>query len=268
MRRKRALKRGRALWILAAGGVGYLLGGWQTVALRSSPDLSATQTIALRFPDDADVTATVLDAAASSAATASATGAAKAMVLGPAELALLSPEPLVQVPQAQSQIGQSSPQAQPAAAESAAASSPRAEAPATAHPRTAAVLKAIAPIRTAAAAALAAVIPHHAERPGFLNDAQIASIKGRLHLTPDQERMWPAVEAALRNIAYANARDARRRGVPPGATDAAAIDPNGAEVANLKSAAIPLIMSFDDEQRNEVRSLAHVMGLDRLASEF
>ena len=262
MRRKRALKRGRALWILAAGGVGYLLGGWQTVTLRSSPDLSAAQTIALRFPDDADVTATVPDAAANPAAMASATGAAKAMVLGPAELALLSPEPLVQVPQAQPQARQSSAQAEGAA------SSPPAEAPATAHPRTAAVLKAIAPIKTAAAAALAAVIPHHAERPGFLNDAQIASIKGRLHLTPDQERMWPAVEAALRNIAYANARDARRRGAPPGATDAAAIDPNGAEVANLKSAAIPLIMSFDDEQRNEVRSLAHVMGLDRLASEF
>jgi hypothetical protein len=29
-----------------------------------------------------------------------------------------------------------------------------------------------------------------------------------------------------------------------------------------------LILSFSDEQKNEVRSLAHVMGLDRLASEF
>jgi hypothetical protein len=256
MRRKRALKRGRALSILVAGGVGYLLGGWQIVALRSSTDISPSQTVALRFPDDADVTATVPDRAASPAATASVTGAAKAMVLGPAELALLSPEPLVQAPQAQRQT------------DSAAASSPPAEAPAAPHGRAAAVLRAIAPVKQAAAAALAAVTPHPAERPGFLNDAQIASIKGRLRLTPDQERMWPAVEAALRNIAYANARDARRRGLPPGATDVAAIDPNGAEVANLKSAAIPLIMSFDDEQRNQVRSLAHVMGLDRLASEF
>ena len=45
----------------------------------------------------------------------------------------------------------------------------------------------------------------------MLNDAQIASIKARLHLTPDQERMWPAVEAALRNIAYAKAREPSRR---------------------------------------------------------
>jgi len=258
MRRKRALKRGRALSILVAGGVGYLLGGWQIVALRSSTDLSAAQTVALRFPDDADVTATAADIAASMAASPAATApsATKAMVLGPAELALLSPQPLVRVPQAQQQ------------ADGVAAASPPAETPAAPHGRTAAVIKAMAPVKQAAAAALAAVMPHNAERPGILNDAQIASIKGRLHLTPDQQRMWPAVEAALRNIAYANARDARRRGLPPGATDVATIDPNGAEVANLKSAAIPLIMSFDDEQRNQVRNLAHVMGLDRLASEF
>ncbi len=263
MRRKRASKRGRALLILVAGTAGYLLGGWHIVALHSSTDLSPSQTVALRFPDDAEVTATTPDAAASPAATASVTGAVKAMILGPAELALFSPEPLVPAP---SQARQSAAQAEPAAAEAAAASQP-AETAVAPHPRAAAVLRAIAPVRQAAAAAIAAVT-HRAEQPGFLNDAQIASIKGRLHLTADQQRMWPAVEAALRNIAYANARDARRRGLPPGATDAAAIDPNGAEVANLKSAAIPLIMSFDDEQRNQVRSLAHVMGLDRLASEF
>jgi hypothetical protein len=80
-------------------------------------------------------------------------------------------------------------------------------------------------------------------RPGFLlNDAQIASIRTRLHLTPDQESMWPAVEAAL--------------------------DPDSDAVQGLKSAAVPLIMSFSEEQKSEVRNLAHVMGLDKLASEF
>ena len=108
----------------------------------------------------------------------------------------------------------------------------------------------------------------HATRPGFvLNDAQIASIKSRLHLSPDQERMWPSVEAALRNIAYAKAHDAHRRATP-GSTDVASLDPDSAEVQGLKSAAFPLIMSFSDEQKNEVRSLAHVMGLDKLASEL
>ena len=104
-------------------------------------------------------------------------------------------------------------------------------------------------------------------RPGFmLDDAQIASIKERLHLTPDQEQMWPAVEAALRNIAYTRAQQARRRGVSGDTTQVADIDPESVE--GLKSAAVPLIMSFDDEQKQQVRDLAHVMGLDQLASQF
>ena len=103
------------------------------------------------------------------------------------------------------------------------------------------------------------------DRPGYmLDDAQIASIKERLHLTPDQQQMWPAVEVALRNIAYTRAQQARdrRRGV----VQTGDIDPQSVE--NLKSAAVPLIMSFDDDQKQQVRDLAHVMGLDQLASEF
>jgi hypothetical protein len=95
----------------------------------------------------------------------------------------------------------------------------------------------------------------------MLDDAQIASIKERLHLTPDQEQMWPAVEVALRNIAYTRAQQARDRTMQP-----ADIDPES--VDGLKSAAVPLILSFNEEQKQEVRDLAHVMGLDQLASQF
>jgi hypothetical protein len=99
------------------------------------------------------------------------------------------------------------------------------------------------------------------ERPGYLlNDAQIASIKQRLHLTPDQEQMWPAVEAALRNMAYTHTQPARRT------AQTAEVDPNA--VQGLKSAAVPLILSFNAEQKDEVRNLVHVMGLDQLASQF
>ena len=82
--------------------------------------------------------------------------------------------------------------------------------------------------------------------------------------------MWPAVEAALRNIAFAKAREAHRRGAPAAKVQvgAGAVDPNSVEVQGLKSAAIPLIMSFSAEQKDEVRNLAHVMGLDQLASQF
>jgi hypothetical protein len=119
-----------------------------------------------------------------------------------------------------------------------------------------------------AAKAAAAVHRHLNDRPGFvLNDAQIASIKERLHLTPDQEEMWPAVEAALRNLAYTRAREARRKNEPADA-ELASTDQNSAEVQGLKSAAIPLLMSFNSEQKDEVRNIAHVMGLDQLASQF
>ena len=101
-----------------------------------------------------------------------------------------------------------------------------------------------------------------------LNDAQIASIKSRLHLSPDQEQMWPAVEAALRTIAYSKSRDGRRKGGGATSAEVAALDPYGPEVQGLKSAAFPLIMSFSDEQRSEVRGVAHAMGLDQLASQL
>ena len=43
---------------------------------------------------------------------------------------------------------------------------------------------------------------------------------------------------------------------------------DSAEVKGLKSAAAPLIMSFNAEQKEEVRNIVHVMGLDRLAAQF
>jgi hypothetical protein len=245
--RYRAWRRGWALSILAAGGFGYLVGGWHAATLGGS-DPSPAQTVALRFPED--------QAVAADAAAADATATADAMVLGDRQFALLSPTPMMPLAQPQpvrlaaAEEGTLPPLPEPA--------SPR-------HTAAAAI--------QSAAAAKPPVVPAHRraeQRPGFmLNDAQIASIKERLHLTPDQERMWPGVEAALRNIAYAKARDAHRRGAPAaGTAELASLSPESAEVQDLKSAAIPLIMSFSDEQKDEVRSLAHVMGLDRLASEF
>ena len=98
-----------------------------------------------------------------------------------------------------------------------------------------------------------------------LNDAQIASIKQRLRLTRDQEAYWPAVEAALREIAWNKAQRARRQTV---AQSAQAIDVNSPPVQKLKSAAFPLLMSFSDEQKQEVRELVQVIGLGKLAQQF
>jgi hypothetical protein len=107
----------------------------------------------------------------------------------------------------------------------------------------------------------ASLVPAVRPKPDnhVLNDAQIASIKARLKLTPDQQRYWPAVEAALRGIAYKVNKTGGKL---------AAIEADGPEVQQLKNAAIPLIMMFSEQQKNEVRQLVQVMGLQQLAAQF
>jgi hypothetical protein len=102
-----------------------------------------------------------------------------------------------------------------------------------------------------------------------LNDGQIASIKRRLKLTAEQERMWPAVEAALRKIVYTkNAMNSQTHAAQSSGPPTAYIDPSSAEVKQLKAAALPLLMRLNDEQKREVKMLAYVMGLEAVASQF
>jgi hypothetical protein len=277
MRRKKAIKRGRRVPILvpilAACGLGYLVSGSYVPALRST-ELSAAETVALRFPEtwnDASAAAAepadAAPATTDATTTASATTAPIAMPASApaatdnAQLALLSPEPMMPPATPQQALPVSpQPAVQTASAETAAS----VPGPA-ARPRPAPV--AVPALAQPASESRAAIAVHRRapDRPGYvLNDAQIASIKTRLQLTPDQERMWPAVEAALRNIAYTRMQEARARNAA--ATQVSAVDPNA--VQGLKSAAVPLIMSFNSEQKEEVRNLAHIMGLDQLAAQF
>jgi hypothetical protein len=103
--------------------------------------------------------------------------------------------------------------------------------------------------------------------PHLFNDAQIASIKERLRLRPEQEQYWPAVAAALRAISWRHAMQSGGRKKTRGAPTAT-IDPNSPEVHQLKSAAFPLIMTFSEAQKNEARQLAHTMGLRKVAAMF
>jgi hypothetical protein len=269
MRRNKTLKRGRVVPrvvpILLAGGIGYLIGGTNIPAVYGT-DVSATEAIALRFPPDwNNPSPKVAIAVLPAAFNVSPTGAAGAA--GNAQLALLNPEPMV--PQA---IPQADPAATADAASPTFAQMPvqmaAVEQPAS-SPMPDASGPPAAPAKAAQAPSETKAIPvhHHVvNRPGYmLDDAQIASIKERLNLTPDQETMWPAVEAALRNMAYTHAQEAHNRGAAATA-QTAAVDPE--TVQGLKSAAVPLIMSFNAEQKEEVRNIAHVMGLDQLASQF
>jgi hypothetical protein len=252
MRRKKAFKRGRLILIVLAGGIGYLLGGWHAATPHNNTGLSPAQSVALRFPEQADAPAT-LPAARETAR--SAVDSAGIMTLGDPQLLLLNPDPMIPQPHKAPQ---------PPITSAAAAPEATAAPPQLPAPRPAAATARRSSQEAAPAAALAS---RQTNRPGFvLNEAQIASIKERLHLTPGQEAMWPAVEGALRNIAYARSGAGHRRGAT--AVQVASLDPESLEVQGLKAAAIPLLMSFSDEQKTEVRSLAHVMGLDKLASEF
>jgi hypothetical protein len=261
MRRKRASKRGRLIPLLAACAFGYLIGAWHVAALRQVGHSSAADVVAQRFPQEWST---------SPAFTLAAVKTARA------DPDLFRPTPMVAPSQSQSSVER------PAIGLSVGLSMGPSTTPPERRPVQTASLDSIAvpaadagdplPRPAGGVAAKAAAVPaapahpHAANRPGYiLDDAQIASIKTRLHLTPDQERMWPAVEVALRNMAYKRTQQAAARGAAR-SVQAAAVDPEAVE--GLKSAAVPLIMSFSSEQKDEVRSLAHVMGLDQLASQF
>ena len=99
----------------------------------------------------------------------------------------------------------------------------------------------------------------------LLSDMQIASIKQRLRLSSDQEYYWPAVERALRAVArkiHATRKaDPNAAGTPP-------IDPDAAEVQQLKSAAMPLLFQLREDQKEEVRTLARMIGLEKVAAQI
>jgi hypothetical protein len=246
MRRRQAFKRGRVLSIVIACFAGYVIGGWNGSVPRS-PELSAAQAVALRFPQDLDDASPLTLAFATSANAAS---------IGNTQLALFSPQPLV-------------PQAAAPQASAPQLPTPQATVQMASAEQTLPQLAPATTKRPTGVKPVVAAVHNRDDRAAglMLNDAQIASIKTRLHLTADQEQMWPAVEAALRNIAYTRSRDARRHGAPANMQVASA-DADGVDVRDLKSAAIPLIMSFNSEQKDEVRNLAHVMGLDQLATQF
>ena len=83
----------------------------------------------------------------------------------------------------------------------------------------------------------------------MLDEAQVASIRDRLKLTPDQAEYWPAVEAALLDVVRLHAREARKRSSRGGG---ARIDVNSPEVQQLISAAMPLLMRLREDQKRGI----------------
>ncbi len=114
-----------------------------------------------------------------------------------------------------------------------------------------------------------------AEDAQALVDARVAGLKAGLKLTPDQEKNWPAVEAAIRDlakerIARMEERRARRQARREGQEQqeqtqrdgiallrqrADALTRRAANLKRLADAAEPLYKSLDDNQKRRLQFL-------------
>lgn len=83
----------------------------------------------------------------------------------------------------------------------------------------------------------------------LFNDLQIAGIKARLGLTPDQERHWPPLEEALRGVAWKQT----------GGRNGPVLDTAAAE--RLKQAAGTFLAVLNERQKRDIKLLANVGGL-------
>jgi hypothetical protein len=106
--------------------------------------------------------------------------------------------------------------------------------------------------------------PQPQKNYSLLSDVQISGIRDRLKLSSSQEYYWPSVETALRNvvrkISANKLSNPNAAGVP--------IDPNCDEVQQLKSAAMPLLFQLREDQKEEVRKLARIIGLEKVAQQI
>jgi hypothetical protein len=147
----------------------------------------------------------------------------------------------------------------------AALSEPLRQAYASTAPADIGLPKEVAPAAAAPAALpkpKAVAKPQPQKNYALLSDVQIAGIKDRLKLSASQESYWPPVETALR--AVARKIHAGRQANPTAA--GVPIDPESEEVQQLKSAAMPLLFQLREDQKSEVRSLARIIGLEKVAA--
>jgi hypothetical protein len=231
------------LTLVGAAGLGGVIVGMiarpvvaeQAATATVVAEMSPSDTVNLRFP--ADWFEAANEEQPRTLAFASADGT----------MTLFSPRPIYPIPEAAPTIVASAPEAEAAPPAKAAKPAQAAGQPAPAAPKIALASVISKPVNVAPKPKSNAV----------LNNSQIASIKRRLALTPDQERYWPAVEAELRKMEYKKGQ---------GGTRTASVDMSKVDVEGLKSAGFPLVMSFSDDQRRELKSLAHLLGLESVMS--
>jgi len=106
-----------------------------------------------------------------------------------------------------------------------------------------------------------------AEDVGALADARIDALHTGLKLTAEQEKNWPAVEAALRDVAKLRQERLAARAKADRPQDpverlglmADAMQARGAELKKVAEAAGPLYKSLDDGQKHRFVLLARML---------
>jgi ABC-type transporter Mla MlaB component len=121
---------------------------------------------------------------------------------------------------------------------------------------------ALPPVNVQAAKPKVVAKPAPQKSYALLSDVQIAGIKERLKLSSSQEYYWPSVETAL----HAVARKLNAAKLSNPHAGAAQLDPDCEEVQQLKSAAMPLLFQLREDQKEEVRKLARIIGLEKVAA--
>lgn len=269
--RREARRHGLAgLTVLGAAVVAGVVAGWGIGPVEPA-EISPADVVALRFPADWDEPTGATPSTPAIPAGAYALANADSQSID-TEFAFSPHRTLV--PGKTGWAPMSFADAQPRVASPTPRTAPAPEPAARPAPVTAARPEAQPEIRTASAVARAAPpapqpTPHVRKDSGMMfSDAQLATIKHRLKLSGYQEQYWPPVASALRDIGLRVSHDAGHGGAHGAQARLAQIDPDGPEVQRLKSAAFPLIMSMNEDQKREVRTIAQVMGLQSVAASF
>ncbi len=106
-----------------------------------------------------------------------------------------------------------------------------------------------------------------AEDMKAFTDARIAGLKAGLQLTPDQEKKWPAVEQAIRDMAKARQermaawrerKDEKVDAIARLRARADAMTQRAADLRKLADVSEPLYQSLTDDQKRRLRFLMHM----------
>jgi hypothetical protein len=105
--------------------------------------------------------------------------------------------------------------------------------------------------------------------PSVVN-SRIAQFRSALHLTAEQARHWPRVEAVLRDVVRRGQREEASAGgfVERISEKASSVVNSATAIKRLVSAARPLVNSLDQEQKQVAMSLAYNMGFGNVVAQL